>query len=88
MTTNPYRARPPQNDPYANPYRIENTNDSGAGGFVLLGALALLAVTCFIYFFGTNDRETKLSSNMRPLIIQPDTPVRTPPQTTDSGSAR
>ena len=88
MTYDPYRASPPRNDPYANPYRIDRPNDSSAGGFVLLGALALLAVTCFIYFFGTNDRETTLSSNMRPQIIQPDTPVRTAPQTTDPGSAR
>lgn len=88
MTTDPYRARRRRTIPMQIRTASENTNDSGAGGFVLLGALALLAVTCFIYFFGTNDRETKLSSNMRPLIIQPDTPVRTPPQTTDSGSAR
>ncbi len=86
MAYDNHRPSSPLNDPYANPYRIEKTDDSGAGGFVLLGALAVLAVTCFIYFFGTNDRETRLSSNMRPQIIQPDTPVRVIPLTKGSGS--
>ena len=87
MTNDPYRQPTPQ-DPYENPYRVnEEENRSGTGGAMMLGALLLAAIAGFVYF-STGDQATVANNDIRPPITKStDTPRPAAPETTGSGTS-
>ena len=87
MTYDPYRQPTPQ-DPYENPYRVNEANSqTGNGIALLLSALLLAAIGGFIYF-GSGERATVANNEMRVPITQPNDPAKpTVPETTGAGSA-
>jgi hypothetical protein len=89
MTYDPYRSDPRSNDPYANPYRVRDPDrEIGAGAGLLLAALLLFAIGGFVLFYGTGERTTIATNDLRPPITQPHNPARgNPPETTGAGAA-
>ena len=91
MTNDPYRQPTPQ-DPYENPYRVnEEENRSGTGVAMILGALLLAAIAGFVYF-STGDQATVANNDIRPPITQSNDPARDPArpavrETTGSGTS-
>lgn len=87
MTYDPYRQPTPQ-DPYENPYRVnEAENRSGNGVAMALGALLLAAIAGFVYF-STGDQPSVANNEMRPPITQSNDATRPAPrETTGSGTS-
>lgn len=93
MTYDPYQ-QPNPNDPYENPYRVnEVERETGMGSTFLLAALIIAAVGGFIYYGTSGDQPTVASNEMRPPITQQVEPTRndpirqTPAETTGAGSS-
>jgi hypothetical protein len=78
MTYDPYRNATTPPDPYRD-YR-DPSGSTGAG--LLLGALMLLALGGFIFFFAGSADQNVATTDMRPPITQPSTtgsaPTREP----------
>lgn len=87
MTYDPYRQPTPQ-DPYENPYRVnEEQNRSGTGVAMILGAVLLAAIAGFVYF-SNGEQATVANNDIRPPITQSNDPARpAAPETTGSGSS-
>jgi len=87
MTYDPYRHPTPQ-DPYENPYRVQEADSqTGTGVALILGALLLAAIGGFAYF-STGDQPSVANNEMRPPITQPNDPARrSAPETTGAGSS-
>lgn len=83
MTYDPYRNKtppPPPREPYQDVHR-----DAGTGTSFLLGALILVALGGFIYYYAGSDSSNVATNDMRPPITQPSTtgsgtPAETTPQ--------
>ena len=81
MTYDPYRQQTPQ-DPYENPYRVnEAENRNGNGVAMALGALLLAAIAGFVYF-STGDQPSVANNEMRPPITQSNDATRPAPRET------
>ncbi|ARQ02537.1 hypothetical protein [Pseudorhodoplanes sinuspersici] len=77
----PYRnTTSPPREPYQDFHRDP---DAGTGTSFLLGALILVALGAFIYYYAGTDRSNVATNDMRPPITQPNTPA----ETTGSNSA-
>ena len=84
MTYDPYRNATTPQDPYHN---RDRDAEGGSGGAMMLGALVLLAIGGFFYFFGTSDNTNVASNDMRAPITQPaKSPAGAPAETTGSAS--
>ena len=87
MTYDPYRNATTPPDPY------HRDPEDGSGGTMMLGALVLLAIGGFVYFFGTSDNTNVASNDLRPPVTQssPSTtgaaPSAPPDATTGSASS-
>lgn len=71
MSYDPYRnATPPPREPYQDFHRDP---DAGTGTSFLLGALILVALGGFIYYYAGSDRPDIATTDMRPPVTQPTT---------------
>ncbi len=70
MSYDPYRNPRPPREPYQDFHRDP---DSGTATSFLLGALILLALGGFIYYYAGGDRSNVVTNDMRPPITQPNT---------------
>lgn len=89
MTYDPNN-RPNPQDPYENPYRVNEANrQTGNGVALVFGALLLAAIGGFIYFTANGDRATTANNEIRPPITQSADPAprRAPAETTGSGAS-
>ena len=89
MSYDPYRNTTPRNTPTPprEPFQdFHRDPDGGTGTSFLLGALVLLALGGFIYYYaGTADR-SDVATDMRPPITQPSTTGSGSAETTGSGT--
>jgi len=71
MSYDPYRnTKTPPREPYQNFHRDP---DGGTGTSFLMGALVLLALGGFIYYYANSDNSNVATNDMRPPITQPHT---------------
>ncbi len=87
MSFDPYRdtTKPPR-EPYQDFHRDP---DGGTGTSFLLGALVLLALGGFIYYYAGIADRSDVATNMRAPITQPSTTgSATPPETTGDTTRR
>ena len=88
MTYDPYRNTtpssipPPPREPFQDFHRDP---DGGTGTSFLLGALILVALGGFIYYYAASDHSDIATNNLRPPVTQPSTtgsgtPAETTPQ--------
>lgn len=76
MSYDPYRNTTPprQTTPPREPYQdFHRDPDGGTGTSFLLGALILLALGGFIYYYAGIDHTNVATNDMRPPITQPST---------------
>jgi len=85
MSYDPYQnTTTPPKEPYQDFHRGP---DGGTGTSFLVGALILLALAGFIYYYANSDNSNVATNDMRPPITQPNTTGSgTPPETTGSGN--
>lgn len=84
MTYDPYRETPrPPREPYQDFHRDP---DGGTGTSFLLGALVLLVLGGFIYYYSGADNANVATHDIRPPITQPNSTTGYSPDTTGSNN--
>lgn len=88
MTYDPYRNITPPPPPPREPYQDFHRNpDAGTGTSFLLGALILVALGGFIYYYAGSDNSNVATKDLRPPVTQPNTTGSgTPAETTGTNT--
>lgn len=75
MSYDPYRDTTPHNTtPPREPFQnFERDPDGGTGSSFLLGALVLIALGGFIYYYAGLDTPNMATNDLRPPVTQPST---------------
>ena len=89
MTYDPYRNTPSSKPPPREPFQdFHRDPDGGTGTSFLLGALILVALGGFIYYYAGSDHSNVATNNLRPPVTQPSTTGSgTPAETTGTNNS-